>query len=319
MKLNNNFKIHAFDGSFFWVSEKNKIYKVESLNSLSDREQEISVPNRYVKHISALFNRLFRTGIHNVFPTKKGFIVLVNKKFLIYENSKLRKIINIPRGSRPLRNGVLISKNNLYFGDYWRNADQKKSNVYKLNLHSYEIVKILSLSVRHIHFIVSKKDSDSLIIGTGDFDKDCKIFQYNLETDEINVIGSGFQKYRAVSILQHNDMLIWGSDDPNGKNHIYSFNLITKEEKMLRQIDGPAYYSSIDKNGYLYIATTIESKHKHRCIIYKSANGFDWEESKEFMKDFLNEKYFGYGIVEFINGQELLEELRYNLINLYER
>ena len=84
------------------------------------------------------------------------------------------------------------------------------------------------------------------------------------------------------------------------------------------RIAGPAYYSAITSKGDIYIATTVEDKVKHRSILYKSEDGHNWNEVKEFRKDHFNARYLGYGLVEFISGQELLPKLQYNLVNLVE-
>lgn len=313
-----NCKIEAFDGVYYWYIKKNKIFKSFSDKGTFEAEHHISIPNKYVRNYFPLLKRLLRTGIHNVIPINDGCIVVVKGKLLYYKKTKLKKIIKIPRGSRPLRNAISIQEKNLFFGDYWGNKKRKNAHVYKLNLESFDLQVILSLKVRHIHFIVSGKEKNQLIIGTGDEDHECQIMLFNYKTREKLFIGKGSQKFRAVSIIQYNDLIIWGTDAPNEKNFIYSYGYKTNQIKKLKEISGPVYYSTITAKGELYIATAIEKKKRHRAILYKSSDGKSWESVKEFKKDFFNEKLFGYGLIEFIHGQEKVGELNYNLINLYE-
>ena len=311
------YKAHSFDGEFYWLSSANRIYKSKSFKPQKMISPYKILPWSLVKNFFFNpINRLLRTGIHNIITFHDGYVVVVNKKLLIYKKNNLKKVINIPRGSRPLRNGLIIVGDNLIFGDYWRNKNNKKSNVYKIDLNTYKKEIILSLSVRHIHFITPCEGSDKLVIGTGDSDNESKILLYDLKIKSLKNIGSGSQKYRAVSILQRKNILIWATDSPNSKNYIMNYNLQTEKVKIVKEILGPAYYSTVNSKNQLFIATTIEDRFSHRSIIYTSFDGTNWDEFMEFKKDILHGKLFGYGIVEFISGQERLPNLVYNLVNL---
>lgn len=315
---NVDYRVEAYDGQYFWYSKKNNIYKNKFINKVDFVELYITVSNKYIKYFFPIINRLLRTGIHNILPTKYGCIVVSKGKLLIYRDTTLDKVIEIPRGSRPLRNGIIVKENILFFGDYWGNKEREAANVYRVDLNTYKIEVILSLKSRHIHFVTFAKEMNLLIIGTGDEDIESKMLFFNYETKEQKIIGQGSQKYRAVSVIQQGDFLIWGTDAPDEQNYIYSYNCKTEELKMLQKISGPAYYSTVTSNGEMYIGTTIEDKARHKAILYKSNNMYDWNEVKEFKKDFLDEKYFGYGLIEFMHGQDQVEKLHYNLVNLYE-
>jgi len=318
--MKNKYKIEAFDGNNYWFFYKNKIYKEQQIENLSDTKVYNIIENKYVKYYFPLLNRLLRTGIHNIIPIEKGYIVVVKKRFLIYnENNQLVKVFDIPRGSRPLRNSICVEHNYLFFGDYWSNKKREKAHVYRLNLQTYKLEVILSLDVRHIHFVVLDTKDNQLIIGTGDEDNESIILSFNYKTKEKVIIGEGSQRYRAVSIIQHNELVIWGTDAPDEQNYIYSYNRKTKVLNCIRKVDGPVYYSTVTKSGVMYMATTIEDKKEHKAILYSSKDGFEWIAIKEFVKDHWHEKYFGYGIIEFIHGQEKIDELYYNRINLYEK
>ncbi len=315
--MKDNKKIEAYDGKYFWQSKGNKIYKTLTINEMKAKPY-ITVPNKYAKHSFRLIDRFLRTGIHNIIPLKDGCIVVVKKKFLIYTDNKLKKIITIPKGSRPLRNGIALIGNTLFFGDYWGNKEKEKAKIYKLDLTTFHLESILSLKARHIHFVIPGKEGNELIIGTGDKNNESKMLFFNYRNGKIKYIGKGSQKYRAVSVIQYKEFIIWGTDAPDEQNYIYRYNKKTNSIEMIREIEGPAYFSTTTKDGELYIGTTIENKNKHRAILYKSTNGIDWYRKKEFKKDIFNEKYLGYGVIEFINGQEKLNELYFTSINMKE-
>ncbi|NMA23714.1 MAG: hypothetical protein GX938_09455, partial [Spirochaetales bacterium] len=172
-------------------------------------------------------------------------------------------------------------------------------------------------NIRHIHFIQQDiNNSNNIYIGTGDLDAECGIYKFNLKDLAIKKIGGGLQTWRAVSLLQNKNTLYWGTDDPDGQNYIIKYNLEENKLEKIQEIDGPAYYSTKTKNNNMFIATTIEDRNRHKAIIYKKTDGEKWHKYAEFKKDFLHAKYFGYGLVEFINNQDELDELVYNLNGL---
>lgn len=138
-----------------------------------------------------------------------------------------------------------------------------------------------------------------------------------MESGDLQKLGGGSQLWRAVSVLETDDGLIWGTDDPVGQNHLVKLRSKNGKLEKLKKIAGPAYYSATTASGEMGIATTVENRKKHRAIIYRSFDGVNWSIYRKFKKDFLHSKYFGYGVVNFIHNQENLEELVYFLSGLH--
>ncbi len=270
----------------------------------------------------SLIKRALRSDIHNAIMCEYILIVVLKGKLLFFRSGKLIKELTIDRGSRPLRYGIACLGSQLFYGDYWMNPDRVETNIYKVDLKTFKKEIYFSFDhIQHIHFI--QKDNlvnDSLLIGTGDSDSESGIYQFDIKTKQIKTILEGSQKYRVVSVIQDKEYLIWGTDAPNDDNYIYRFNRQNKELECLKKIDGPAYYSTVTKRGYMYIATTIEDRVQHRAVIYESKdNGSTWSIYKEFKKDIWHYRYFGYGIIEFMIGQEYFDKLLFHTIGLKEK
>jgi len=268
-----------------------------------------------------LYNRALRHGIHNFYKINSNIdCVIIKGKILFYENRNLINTLEINNGSRPLRKGVVYKEDYIIYSEYYGNKGREPIHVYKYNYinDKKEIVYTFN-DIRHIHFIQEDiNNSNYLYIGTGDLDDECGIYKFDLINHILQVIGGGSQMWRAVSLLQTNKFLYWGTDNPSGTNYIMRYNLESNRVEKLQQIDGPAYYSARAKSNEMYIATTIEDRKRHKAIIYRTLDGQNWDKYLEFKKDALHTKYFGYGLVEFINNQEELNELMYNLIGLKE-
>ena len=306
---------------FHCVNHNRLIYSKDNHIYFNDKPKNILKIKDALPDIFSLLKRLLRNGIHAVKKYNNTLIVIVKGKIILFRDNKLLKEIEIERGSRPLRDGIACLENKMYYGDYWSNAQRETVNIYQVDLQTFQKEIFYTFThVRHIHFIQpDKKNQDVLIVGTGDSDSESGIYALNVKTKEFSTIAEGSQAFRAVSILQENNHFFWGSDDPDSENYIFQLNRNTQELRQICEIDGPAYYSAKNKQGDMFIATTIEDRKRHKAIIYRSSDeGQSWSVYREFKKDIWSSKYFGYGVVEFIDGQEYSEELFYNLIGLRE-
>jgi len=310
-------KYQMYHNNKFYASLGNKIIVREKDNS--QWNDYIIIEKLSLINYFELYNRLLRHGIHNFYKIDEYIdCIIIKANILFYNNKELVNVLKLENGSRPLRNGIVYKSDHIIYSEYYGNKDRQPVNIYKYNFieDKREIIYTFN-NIRHIHFIQEDiKDHDRLYIGTGDLDNECGFYIFNLQKKEMKKIDGDSQIWRAVSILQNNNSLYWGTDDPSGKNYIIKYSLENNKLEKIQEISGPAYYSTITKNQEMFIATTIEDRKRHKAIIYKSLNGEIWDKYMEFKKDIFHTKYFGYGLIEFINNQKELEELIYNLNGL---
>jgi len=315
---NNNIRFFEYKNKKIWGAKGRSIFWVNS-HSLY---KKIKIDKLKLFSSFSLYNRLFRQGIHNVIYLEKELIaVIVKGKILIIniEDNIIFDEYNI-KGNRPLRQGFALYENKLIYGEYFGNNKREIVKIKSIDYRNSQMNDLLEFdNIRHVHFIQkNKKNTEEIFVGTGDKDRESAIYKYNIQNKALVKIGGGSQKWRAVSILQKDNYIYWGSDCPYKQNYIYRYNRNNGNLTRLRPIGGPAYYSTQNKSGDLFIATTIEDRKKHRAIIYHAEEGENWNELKEFKKDIFPEKLFGYGIIEFIRGQDKLEDLYINLRGLKE-
>jgi hypothetical protein len=154
-----------------------------------------------------------------------------------------------------------------YYGEYFRNEQRGPVFVYRSldDGRSWEgIYRFTSGEIRHIHSLQMDPYSKSLWITTGDNDQECMI-GYFIEKGEgvtLYKVGSGSQKWRAVSLLFTEDEVFWGTDSPENQNYIYRLEKKNINSKQCCQqvcaVDGPIYYSTRLCDGTLIMARTVE-------------------------------------------------------------
>lgn len=308
-------KLHYINQNGLVYSKGNKIYF--DLNGSNSLKIDTVLPDSLL-----LLKRLLRNGIHIVKECENILIVVVKKRILFFKNKQFLHETTINRGSKPLKQGVECLNGKMYYGDYWGNPEREAVHLYSVDLRTFQKEIVYSFShARHIHFVQTDSINDrTLLIGTGDSDSESGLYQFSIDSGEMLTLAEGSQKFRAVSVLQENDQLIWGSDAPDEQNYIYRLNRITNKLETICEIDGPAYYSTKNSKDEMFMASTVEDRNKHNAMIYKSTDtGKSWSVYKTFIKDRWHPKYFGYGVIEFIDGQKNFDKLFYNVIGLKEQ
>jgi len=303
--------------NYLYASKGNKILR-KTING-NNWELYMKIDDLNILNYIELYNRALREGIHNFYKINDEIDAVVLKgEILFFRNKKLLNRLIIEKGSKPLRNEIIFKDDKIIYSEYFGNKDREPIYVYEYDFFNNKRNILYAFNnIRHIHFIQQdNENNDIAYIGTGDLDDECGIFRFNTRTKTIEKIGGNSQLWRAVSVLQKDNYLIWGMDSPDIQPYIVRYNLDNKNLEKLKKIAGPAHYSTIDKEGNMYIATAVEKRKEHKAVIYKSNNGTIWKEYKEYKKDIFHLKYFGFGIIEFMNNQDKVKELFINLKGL---
>ncbi|HOA80196.1 MAG TPA: hypothetical protein PK033_14430 [Acetivibrio sp.] len=291
------------------------------VNKIDEKKKNtyLKIKELSILNYSQLYNRLFRHGIHSFYKIDESTdCIVIKRKILFYRDGKLFNTVDIENGSRPLRQGIVYNSDHIIYSEYYGNKERDPIHVFKYDfIRNKKEILYTFTDIRHIHFIQrSEREPNVLLIGTGDLDHECGIFKFNLKTRIMEKVGGGSQLWRAVSVLENGNDLIWGTDDPYNQNYIVSLNLANGKLKKLKKIAGPAYYSTTTLNGEMYLATTVEDRRKHKAIIYYSKDGYSWINNEVFHKDILHTKFFGYGLIEFIHNQQEASDFFHNLTGL---
>jgi hypothetical protein len=265
-----------------------------------------------------IFRRLLRLGIRSYLQiSEQQFIAFCDESIFFWRQGLSRpySIGSIRRGKGPLLQGCCHDdRGNCYYGEYWGNPEREEVNVYSLKSGTQEWKVFYSFprqTIRHVHAVQFDPFSKNIWIATGDHDSECRIgyFESTSSGPQLVTIASGKQMTRAVSLLFTPKYVYWGSDtggrgDAPQSNYIYRWSRLTQKLEQLFEIGGPAYYSSVDAEGRLFVSTTVEGGSSEKdsfARVWSSFDGTQWQEIARWKKD----KYpfvFGYGVLSFPRG-----------------
>lgn len=320
IRINREFDAHACRYGSLWAARGDRIFfSKDGGNSFS---RYLTVPAGWLKARSKLLNRLLRQGIHHLLPiSAEEILVVVKRKFWIVRQGALHRGHRLQYGSRPLRSGICITpERSIIYGDYWSNPRRLpvRLHISRDGGSTWDILwQSQPGAARHIHLVCPVDDAaDEIYFSTGDYGPEPALYRLNIRNGKVLRIGGGSQSWRMLGLLQKGHRLIWGSDCEYEQNYVYQYDLHKSKLTRLQDLPGPAYYVAEDKNGFYYLATTVEHRRRHRACILGSRDSTRWHILACYKKDKWPPRYFGYGIIEFIEGQEYLEDLWVNLRGL---
>lgn len=315
---------HAYHNGTLWASRGRKVLRSDNLGE--SFEVYAKIPDKLFGGVSTLADRFLRTGVHDILPLgEESILVVTRSTFHRYHAGKLVNSRHLERVRRSTRSSLCILSDGvtILHGEYWNHSDRPPVRIFvsrDQGLSWDTLWQSNSPHPKHVHFVTpSEFDPHVAYFGTGDYNHEPGIFKIDTRNGVTESLGSDAQEWRAVSILQHRRGLTWGMDCEFSDSYILNYELETGAVEFGKKLPGPAYYTTIDSSGTMYMATTVEERKQHRAQILSSQDGKTWETVAHFKKDPWHSRLFGYGTIEFIRGQEHLEELFINLRGLYPK
>lgn len=221
-----------------------------------------------------LFSRFMRLGIRSAIAIDNITIVLTVGNELYDLNictGKLSDGFNCGEGVRPL---ILSSISNVngfqdgvYFGGYLRNFEKNPVCIYhRKGVDKWEIVYTFPFgSINHVHNIIPDSYRKCLWILTGDFGKSAAIWRAKNGFKSVECVVGGEQKWRGCVAFAEPEGLIYATDAPFTKNHIY----LLKEDgtaETICELPGSCIYGC-QWNGNYVFSTTVEADGRNETML----------------------------------------------------
>lgn len=226
-----------------------------------------------------------------VFPLRSGTILAFSGGYIWRSTDggnafrKLHKLrhFGFRSGRGVLPQGMAEDKEGVfYYGEYFFNSERGSVFVYRSldDGINWDIAHRFNPGeIRHIHALQFDPYSQALWIATGDDDRESMI-GYSMDKGKtFQKVGSGSQKWRAVSLLFTKDAVFWGTDSARYQNWIFRLERENGHVSPVCKVDGPIFYSTKLADGTLIMGRTVEGyegEWDDMVSIWLSQDGKKW-------------------------------------------
>lgn len=247
---------------------------------------------------SRLATRLFRFGVRSSVTLDERCVVLnIGSRLfeLDLETGTLSEGWYCGEGIRPLVMTLSREINSfadgVYFGGYLHNPNKNSVNIYhRFGVDQWEVVYTFPQGViNHVHNIVADPYRHCFWIFTGDFDDAAAIWKATNGFGKVEKVVGGDQKWRGCVVFVLPEGLLYATDTPFSKNHIYLF----KEDgfvEIVGDISGSCIYGCQWKDKYVF-SSTVEADGRDESLMKllfskKRGSGIEDDYVRMYMGDF---------------------------------
>lgn len=258
---------------------------------------------------SRLWRRLFRSDVVSACAATDEATVCVGRKQILRAapgTRVLHRVFRVVRGTRPL--SIAATRTSLFWGEYFDNPKRDAVTIFGSRdggatwfpAHTFS-----AGSIRHVHRVIYDGGRNRVWVLTGDSDQESKILWTDDEFASLNVATEGSQRSRAVAAVPVPGGLVFGTDDPQGRNWI---RLLQDDGTIvdLAELEGPSFYAA-RAGEFVLVSTAVEPSTVNlsgaaTLMIARASDLRDWRLLLSLRKDSLPMKLFQYGNIVLPEG-----------------
>ncbi len=257
----------------------------------------------------SLSARLVRDGFHALAGLPDGSLAAVfpgSIGLLPRGSRRFHPVFCIPRGTRPL--SITATPSGwLYWGEYFDNPQREAVHVYGSSNGgaAWEIVYTFPpRTIRHVHSITYDPHAGCLWVLTGDEGNECRMLRAAPDWSSVEVVLSGSQQTRAVTLVPHPDAVYFATDTPFEENHIYRLDRGGRPARLAR-IAGSSFWGC-RVNRALFFSTAVEPSPVNRspyATLYGGAETDGWTALVRWPRDRWPSSLFQYANIILPSGE----------------
>ena len=210
-----------------------------------------------------LLSRFLRLGVRTAIALDEGLVIFSmgnNLYELDIKTGKLSTGYYCGKGVKPLimthLSGLKGFEDGLYYGDYLKNNDKNPVNIYhRIRKDKWDVVYTFKAgAINHVHNVIPDPYRQCVWIFTGDFDDAAAIWKATDGFKKVERVVYGNQKWRGCVAFAIPDGILYATDTPFSRNHIY----LMKEDgsaKKVGDLCGSCIYGSKWKDKYVFSST----------------------------------------------------------------
>ena len=185
----------------------------------------------------------------------------------IAEEHRFRPGMSSPLALVPVRDNPGFEDCVLY-GEYINDGAENEIHIFRRASGSGVWAPVFSFEagrIKHIHAIFSCPRRESLIVFTGDKDRESGIWEISRDFSGLRRILGGSQQFRAVAGFVTEDGIVYATDAPNEPNGLFFCDYAGGSRRRLAEIAGPAIYGAPLPGGRYVFSTSVEPERTGGC------------------------------------------------------
>ena len=223
---------------------------------------------------SNVLSRFLRSGIRTAVAINEKYVLLsIGNKLLEMniDTGEIRCGYECDNGVRPLAftsvEGIEGFNNGIYFGGYIHNFEKNPVFIYRRNgFNSWDVVYSFHKgTINHVHNVISDPYRKCLWVFTGDFEDSAAIWRVTDNFNKVERVVCGDQKWRGCVAFATPEGVLYATDAPFAKNHIY----LLKEDmsvSVVGDLSGSCIYGCQWKDKYVF-STVVEPDGRNETLL----------------------------------------------------
>ena len=240
----------------------------------------------------------------------------------IVEEHRFRPGMSSPLALVPIRDNPGFTDCVLY-GEYINDGAENEICIVRRENDSGTWAPVFSFEagrIKHIHAVFSCPQRESLIVFTGDKDRESGIWEISKDFSGLRLIVGGSQQFRAVAGFMTESGIVYATDAPNDPNGLFFCDYDGGSRRRLADIAGPAIYGAALPGSRYVFSTSVEPEKDRGLqswVSYQRGRGIADNRSHLYLvepdltvrelyagkKDLLPMRLFGFGTFQFPQGQ----------------
>lgn len=272
--------VHRVEGNVVWASRGYRLLCSKDAGENWQDEGSV-VPGgwRAYSASSPFLRRMTRSGIWSLVLGRDGKRLCLGPKGIFRaegESTVYRKVLRISSGSRPL-NLCLTPDGEIYWGEYFLNLRRARSvRIFRSrdDGRSWEIAHVFPAgSICHVHRVVYDPYDASILVCTGDRDREVGIWKGPNGLTRLNLWLGGSQRYRTTCPIPRDSCILYGTDCPSGENFIMALDRNSLKVEQLQPVPGPVLYGC-EVGDKVVFSTMVERQHHEATLWLGDESGF---------------------------------------------
>ncbi len=275
------------------------------------------IPLQWVRRMMSchrLVRRATRMAIHHLLPLQYDRLLVLGFGGIHRWDPNGGRWLDLGlfRGSRPLA-VARDDRNRIYYGEYHSNPERRPISIWMSpnDGDSWEVAHAFE-SVRHVHGVFWDPYARGLWVTTGDKDAEAALWFSMDGLRTLRQVLGGTQDFRIVQPIFTPAAVLFGSDGPDIRNHLFRFDRATGRVQKVQAVEGPVFYGT-QSGSRRFLATVVEpspvNRHRQATLWQSDDDGHSWRCQRAFRKDLLPPRLFQYGQILFPTGEPLRNQL----------